>query len=42
MHIHAIAIGDSDLSPAAQEQLTGPAGYLRGYDGSARSQRRSG
>ncbi len=32
-HIHAIAIGDSDLSPAAQEQLTGPAGYLRGNDG---------
>ncbi len=33
IHIHAIAIGDIDLSPAAQEQLTGPAGYLRGYDG---------
>ena len=33
MHIHAIAIGDADLSPDAQEQLTGPAGYLRGYDG---------
>ena len=33
IHIHAIAIGDNDLSPAAQEQLTGPAGYLRGYDG---------
>jgi len=33
MHIHAIAIGDIDLSPAAQEQLTGPAGYLRGNDG---------
>ena len=33
IHIHAIAIGDADLSPAAQEQLTGPAGYLRGNDG---------
>ncbi len=33
IHIHAIAIGDKDLSPAAQEQLTGPAGYLRGKDG---------
>jgi len=33
IHIHAIAIGDIDLSPAAQEQLTGPAGYLRGNDG---------
>lgn len=33
IHIHAIAIGDSDLLPAAQEQLTGPSGYLRGYDG---------
>ena len=33
VHIQAIAIGDADLSPAAQEQLTGHAGYLRGYDG---------
>ena len=33
IHIHAVAIGDIDLSPAAQEQLTGPAGYLRGNDG---------
>jgi hypothetical protein len=33
IYIHAIAIGDNDLSPTAQEQLTGPAGYLRGYDG---------
>ena len=33
IHIHAISIGDSDLSPAAQEQITGPAGYLRGYNG---------
>ncbi len=32
-HIHAIAIGDGELSPAAQEQITGPAGYLRGNDG---------
>jgi hypothetical protein len=32
-HIHAIAIGDQELSSAAQEQLTGPAGYFRGYIG---------
>ncbi len=31
IHIHAIAIGDQELSSAAQEQLTGPAGYFRGY-----------
>ena len=33
IHIHAIAIGDQELSPAAAEQLTGPAGYFRGYSG---------
>jgi hypothetical protein len=33
VHIHAIAIGDRELSPAAQEQLTGPAGYFRGFIG---------
>lgn len=33
IHIHAIAIGDKELSSAAQEQLTGPAGYFRGYSG---------
>jgi hypothetical protein len=33
IHIHAIAIGDQELSQAAQDQLTGPAGYLRGYSG---------
>jgi hypothetical protein len=33
IHIHAIAIGDRELSPAAQEQLTGPAGYFRGFSG---------
>jgi hypothetical protein len=33
IHIHAVAIGDIDLSPAAQEQITGPAGYLRGNNG---------
>jgi hypothetical protein len=33
IHIHAIAIGDIELSPAAQEQLIGRAGYLRGKDG---------
>lgn len=32
-HIHAIAIGDAELSPAAAEQLTGYYGYFRGYDG---------
>jgi len=32
-HIHAIAIGDKELSSAAQEQLTGPSGYLRGFIG---------
>lgn len=33
LHIHAIAIGDRDLSEAAQLQLTGPAGYFRGFNG---------
>jgi hypothetical protein len=33
IHIHAIAIGDKDLSEAAQLQLTGPAGYFRGNNG---------
>ncbi|HET6847118.1 MAG TPA: hypothetical protein VFH29_09810 [Anaerolineales bacterium] len=33
IHIHAIAIGDRELSSAAEEQLTGPAGYFRGYNG---------
>jgi hypothetical protein len=32
-HIHAIAVGDPDLSPSAREQLTGPHGYFRGRDG---------
>lgn len=32
-HIHAIAIGDAELSPAAVEQLVGRYGYFRGYDG---------
>jgi len=32
-HIHAIAIGDAELSPAAQLQLSGRYGYFRGYDG---------
>ncbi len=32
-HIHAIAIGDRELSQAAQDQLTGPAGYFRGFSG---------
>ncbi len=33
IHIHAIAIGDRDLSIAAQDQLTGEFGYFRGYNG---------
>ena len=33
IHIHAIAIGDRELSSAAEQQLTGPAGYFRGYSG---------
>jgi hypothetical protein len=33
IHIHAVAVGDRELSPAAQEQLTGEAGYFRGFSG---------
>ena len=33
IHIHAIAIGDQELSGPAQEQLTGEAGYFRGFSG---------
>ena len=33
IHIHAIAIGDQELSPAAQEQLMGEAGYFLGFNG---------
>jgi len=33
IHIHAIAIGDKELSQPAQEQLTGGAGYFRGFSG---------
>ena len=33
IHIHAIAIGDRDLSDAAEAQLTGDAGYFRGLSG---------
>jgi len=32
-HIHAIAIGDPELSSAARRQLDGPEGYFRGLDG---------
>jgi hypothetical protein len=32
-HIHAIAIGDPELSKEAVDQLTGPDGYFRGYNG---------
>lgn len=33
IHIHAIAIGDRDLSSAAKDQLTGEFGYFRGFNG---------
>lgn len=33
IHIHAIAIGDRDLSPAAIQQLIGEYGYFRGFSG---------
>ena len=32
-HIHAIAIGDAELSEAAARQLTGRYGYFRGFTG---------
>lgn len=33
IHIHAIAIGDHELSEAARAQIDGRFGYLRGYNG---------
>lgn len=33
IHIHAIAIGDAELSEAARAQIDGEYGYLRGYNG---------
>ncbi len=33
IHIHAVAIGDRELSPDARAQIDGRFGYLRGYDG---------
>jgi hypothetical protein len=33
VHIHAIAVGDADLSEAAAAQLTGEHGYFRGRNG---------
>ncbi|MGA2112139.1 MAG: LysM domain-containing protein [Anaerolineales bacterium] len=33
IHIHAIAIGDRELSPEAAAQLTGKYGYFRGFTG---------
>jgi hypothetical protein len=33
IHIHAIAIGDRELSPDARAQIDGRFGYLRGYNG---------
>ena len=32
-HLHAIAVGDRDLSPPAADQLTAEWGYFRGMDG---------
>ena len=32
-HIHAIAVGDAELSAAAELQLTGEAGYFLGFSG---------
>jgi len=32
-HIHAVSVGDRELSPAARRQLDGPEGYFRGLDG---------
>jgi hypothetical protein len=33
IHIHAVAIGDRELSDAAREQLTGTYGYFHGFSG---------
>jgi hypothetical protein len=33
IHIHAVAVGDYELSPMAQEQISGTFGYLRGSNG---------
>jgi hypothetical protein len=33
IHIHAIAVGDAELSDAAQAQVSGEYGYLYGYNG---------
>ncbi len=33
LHIHAIAIGDRELSEPARRQIDGPEGYLRGLNG---------
>ncbi len=38
LHIHAIAIGDAELSEAARRQLDGPESYFRGEDGIPPSQ----
>lgn len=32
IHIHAIAVGDTELSPAARDQLDGAFGYFRGFN----------
>lgn len=35
LYIHAVAIGDKNLTPEAMDQLTGPNGYFRGYSGTS-------
>ncbi len=37
IHIHAIAMGDAELSEAARAQIDGTFGYLRGFDGLPRA-----
>lgn len=32
-HIHAVSVGDRELSSEARRQLDGPEGYFRGFDG---------
>ena len=33
IHIHAVAIGDAELSEAARGQIDGTFGYFRGFNG---------
>lgn len=38
IHIHAIAVGDAELSEAARRQIDGLEGYLRGFNGLPQSE----